>query len=66
MTIYIVHRNDLASGDYRHDRQVPDLDDVRHRLPVYGRALPDHREERCRRNGFDFCQDWINVCTLHR
>jgi hypothetical protein len=65
MYILLFHRNDLASGNHRHDRQVLDLHDLRHRLLVHGRALPDHRPKRGRRHGLHLRQDRVHVRTLH-
>ena len=62
---FYVCRNGLVDGRCRHDWEVPDLDDVRHRLPVHRRVVPHQRQERGRRHGLDLRQDRLHLSPLH-
>ncbi len=59
-------RRSVAARDHRDGWQVPDLDDVRHRLPLHGGAVPDQGEERGRRDRLNLRKDRLHVGSLHR
>ena len=64
LTLLLSHR--VAACDGGHDRQVPDLDDVRHRVPVHGGAVPHQGAERGGGDGVDLRKGGVHISALHR